>query len=472
MPYAIYPPIGIARLGNSPDQFFIGREEIDGLGIEINQAGERAVTEFKDGDYRMKRQGARFRIFDISDPNNPTEANFPSGTEIIWSVTLANKKDAVVRPSAPPSSPIKVKDDPARTDRVITATASVSSKSPSEEELNGSYKGSQVSLGQLRLDQNGNLIVLAGKGRSETLEQPPAAIGGSFYNNPGWFDDVGDGPISATISVPGQAIEQAVEAWCLTAPPDFAPPANGVVTLYDMIRQVAIDEGWIQAPARPKFGTDIRPIIARASSLQYVDEDVAWPLISLDWSVLSDSSPSSRLLRTQTISLIQRVESTLNDFELPQWQKDVLQAWGDGDFDAGEAVDRGLCDQLTRASLDGALGQGLFPGIEAGMTILDPSRYESSGFEYRLSPTASQPGDLTALMALPWQADFLKCGQGWWPAQRPYRVPTEEGTRRPWLRPSMNHAELVQDAQKLGVLTPSNSGVVEQGRHPDLDPSS
>jgi hypothetical protein len=59
MIYRIYPPIGIARVGNSPDAFFIGPETPGSLGTEIVAGVERPVADFKDSAFRMKRQAAR-----------------------------------------------------------------------------------------------------------------------------------------------------------------------------------------------------------------------------------------------------------------------------------------------------------------------------------------------------------------------------------------------------------------------------
>jgi len=468
MPYAIYPPIGFARLGNSPDAFFIGPERPGAPGVEIAADGsELPVVRFKDAAFRMKRQAARFRIFDVSVPEAPGEAVFPAGTTIRWSVTLTNRKDAVRRPNAPPPDHVAVVDDPARADRVITATASVSGVSASPQSLGGTYRGTPVKLGDISTDGAQRLIALGGHGLSASLNVPPAPIGGNFYNNADWFDDVGDGPVTATIEVPGAPAETARGSWLIVAPPDFAPVAFGVVTLHDVIRQVAIDQGWIQQPAQFAFESDIRPMIERASSLQHVDHGVDWDQISNDWSQLADSGPATQILRRKTAAQVREVENALNNFELRQWQRDALDAWEAGSFSTGAAPDRGDCDLLTRAALDATVGQGFFPGIEAGVNITDPARFEATGFEFRLAHAANRSGDLTALMAQPWQADFLKCQNDWWPAQRPDRAMTADGTFRPWLRPTMDHQQLVENVMKLGVVALDGSGrVVEQGRDP------
>ena len=127
--------------------------------------------------------------------------------------------------------------------------------------------------------------------------------------------------------------------------------------------------------------------------------------------------------------------------------------------------------QLTRTALDATVGQGFFPGIEAGIIVTDPQLYLQP-FRFRFDHAVVDAGDLTALMALPWQADFLKCNSGWWPTQRPDVAPQGSGARPPWLRPSMSHVRLVQDVMRLGVITPAPSGgtvkQVEVGRDPTL----
>lgn len=465
MHYAIYPPIGIARIGNS-SEYFIGPEQPGSLGVEFSGNAEVPVTAFKDAQFRMKRQGARFRIFKVEDDG--TVGLLPDGATVRWTVKLANRKDAILRPGSPPNVPARVRDDPARQDRAITAEGNVVGANQGLVTLTGSYRGQPVKLGDLLTDVNQHLVVLGGSGRAASLSVPPAPMGGSFYSNPDWFDDVADGSIAAVVEIPGQAPVQALPAWVITAPPDFAPPALGVVTLFDVIKQVAITKGWITSGPRPSFPTDIRPMIERASGLRLVDQGEAWPLISRDWVALADASAAGAQLRAQTAALVREVENALHDFALQDWQSAALDAWVAGTFDDAPRPDRGMCDVLTRSALDATVGQGFYPGIEAGVNVTDPNLYLHSPFEFRFAPTL-RPGDGTAHMAQPWQADFLKCAGGWWPAQRPDILPIEAGPSLAWLRPGMNHVRLVADVMKLGVATPTaEGGVVERGRDPAL----
>lgn len=466
MPYAVFPPIGFARLGNS-DEFFIGPEGLDEIGIEAGAGGERPVGSFKDADYRMKRQAARFTLFQDDAQGGWRPAQLPDGAVVRWTVAMANRKDAIFRPAAPPDRPTRVRDDPARQDRVIEASATVEGAGQPARSLTGRHVGAPVELGEILTDCEQRLLVLGGRGRSGSPAGTP--IGGSFYTNPDWFDDVGDGSVEAVVILADGTHEEAASAWVISTPPDFAPPARGVVTLYDVMRQLAIDQGWIREPSRPSFETDIRPMVERASDLRLVDTNPAWPLVSRDWTALSNPTPEVQPLRNATATLIKEVENALHDFALQDWQNDALEKWVDGDFDLAARNDLGPAGRLTRATLDGTVGQGFFPGIEAGVNVRDPAVYATDPFEYRFRAGAMRPGDATAHMAQPWQADFLKCADGWWPTQRPDILPSAGGGSVSWLRPRMTHARLVDDVMRLGVATPDGAGgVVEGGRDPAL----
>src|SRR5260370_18908174 len=51
----IYPGVGIARLGNSPDEYFVGPE--------APGHPPKPLNAFKDPAGRIKRQAARFRLY-------------------------------------------------------------------------------------------------------------------------------------------------------------------------------------------------------------------------------------------------------------------------------------------------------------------------------------------------------------------------------------------------------------------------
>jgi len=64
--YKIHPAIGVARVGNSPDAFFIGPETPGSPGVEIGADGaETTLTTYKHNGL-VKRQATRFRVLPTS----------------------------------------------------------------------------------------------------------------------------------------------------------------------------------------------------------------------------------------------------------------------------------------------------------------------------------------------------------------------------------------------------------------------
>jgi hypothetical protein len=336
----------------------------------------------------------------------------------------------------------------------------LSSSDVTPKPLAGTYRGHAVSLGELRIDPHGNLLVFGGAGVSRTFENAP--IGDDFYNNPGWHDDVADGPVTATIRFADGTVAQAHPAWVIVAPPDFAPAVQGVVTLYDTIVQAAVSANAITLPVQPSFTQHILPLIERARGLRWVHDDVTWPAISSNFAQLSStaSTPAVAARRSNAVRGVTRVEAAFSHpdytFRLRPWQKDFLEKYKAGNFvaDFGSAPppDPAAPATLTRVVLEGGVGEGFFPGIEAGIILTKASIY-ARPFEFRIDHTQLNAGDLTALMALPWQADFLKCASGWWPSQRPNKIPSAATPRPEWDRGITTHQSLVDHVMQLGVVT-------------------
>jgi hypothetical protein len=169
---------------------------------------------------------------------------------------------------------------------------------------------------------------------------------------------------------------------------------------------------------------------------------------------------------------------SLASFSLTDTQRQHLDQWEAGNFQAdwagmpqpGAAI---TAEGMTRAALDSTVGQGFFPGIEAGIITQDATIY-STPFDFRIDHATLNPGDLTALMALPWQADFFDCQIAWWPAQRPDRVriaaSSEERAR--WDRGITSHLLMVHNFPKLGFITaqqdPQGNIVFAEAQRADL----
>jgi hypothetical protein len=83
---------------------------------------------------------------------------------------------------------------------------------------------------------------------------------------------------------------------------------------------------------------------------------------------------------------------------------------------------------------------------------------------FRLSHQKVKAGDMTQIMAVPWQADFLKCRGNWWPSQRPdlvYETAAAAGvqTAEPWDEGADgDHEEMVENFGRLGFVVPKVEG--------------
>src|SRR5262249_36463574 len=82
----IHPAIGIARLGNSPTDFFVGPQR---PGVHVRPRGG-----YKDRSGRVKRQAARFRLFGYDKSGNLVRELTGDDATVVWTVHLANHKAA------------------------------------------------------------------------------------------------------------------------------------------------------------------------------------------------------------------------------------------------------------------------------------------------------------------------------------------------------------------------------------------
>jgi hypothetical protein len=83
---AIYPAIGIARLGNSESEYFLAPEVTDPL--------PEPPGFYRDAVGALKRQAVRFRVYGLNGAGRPVTELTADNAEIRWNVQLANKKSA------------------------------------------------------------------------------------------------------------------------------------------------------------------------------------------------------------------------------------------------------------------------------------------------------------------------------------------------------------------------------------------
>lgn len=292
--YRIHPGLGIARLGNSSDAFCISPEQPAALPTDCDESGnpllspdgmtELPVKTFKDSEGRMKRQAARFQIWAYDDEHpdgrplklgDPIEGGGNAGTlvNIEWRVYLANKKsnwyeflqlqgehgyapDHPLRNSAITDANARqrliIDPGPRTVDHTTERTAQFNRDGGDDYSTifppNPLYPNSIDTLGDLVTDDTGRLLVLGGHGNSgsylyEDFGQPRI---NDYANNDGWFDDTSDGPVTARLamfsSLVGQVrfIDVEYPAWVVCAYPAYVPEILDVVTMDDVVEDMAI----------------------------------------------------------------------------------------------------------------------------------------------------------------------------------------------------------------------------------------
>jgi hypothetical protein len=293
--YRIHPAIGIARLGNSPAEFCISPEKPAALPVECDSSGnalltpdgttERTITKFKDAEGRIKRQAARFGIYvyDEESPEGRSLAlgdkvrgggNYGTLVDIQWRVYLANKKAVWYQfktlsgehgyDAKHPLRNPDITDENERQQLIIDpGPRYVDSTTRRRAEFSRAESGRYAptfppeklqphsidTLGEILTDSKGRLLVLGGYGNSgsckEGIGQPRID---TYANNDGWFDDTSDGPVMARLVMysPEVArlryIDVEYPAWVLAAYPRYSPEILDIITLEEVLQDVAIRE--------------------------------------------------------------------------------------------------------------------------------------------------------------------------------------------------------------------------------------
>ena len=456
--YKIHPAIGIARVGNSPE-FFIGPER---LGERPDPTGG-----FKDAQCRVKRQAARFRIFAHHDDNTFEEIT-DAEADITWTVHLVNKKAAYTG-RGNSESPSDLTIDPgART-----------TSGPDQLKLfdNGviRFAGEPVTtvpLGEMRSDDENHLLVLAGAGKAAS----PGGNGiADFWQNPGWYDDIADGPVAATIKIRAtNATPNVMGAWVICAPPKFAPHQDSPTTLYDRVFQAMVDAGLATAPTTSTYTSDIYPILQRARDISWVRDTYSHSWVDPVTAPAMRTAIFNKLRPGGNMPVLNNSPGSTTDSALTPIQYAHMQRWKDDSNFTNDWT--GVPDPeaavspagLDRAALQACVGGGFFPGIEAGgksagnRPIIEAAFYSEA---FRINHATTAPGSISASMAVPWQADFNDCGTNWWPVPRPNEViPQGTNSYESWTRGVGGYDDMVANWHTLGFVVQQGSQHVEVER--------
>ncbi|PSL48260.1 L-lysine 6-oxidase [Chitinophaga niastensis] len=308
MKLSLHPSVGIARLGNSPDQICLSPHTIGGLPFNADAHGNQLapITQFKDGAGLIKRQGQPFMVYNENGAELTLDT--PNVKSITWTVHLANKKAAWYQYSelegnllygyrnsyfyrqVPWRNP-DVEGRGARQSLIIDpgprtisgrqekiaftkdqAPAGYPVQYPPEQVK---YGTPVTTLGDLLTDNEGRLIVLGGYGRAGG-DEPLTSYGGSNT----WHDDISDGTVKCIVSFEDNTPDVQLEAWVIVGSPDFAPEIVNISTLSDTMFDVGVRYFNLVPELRTganwnenyvaNFKRDILPIINRISRYQWV----------------------------------------------------------------------------------------------------------------------------------------------------------------------------------------------------------
>ncbi len=463
---AIHPAVGIARVGNAPAGEYYLAPEVPGRAADPGPAG------YKNKKGEVRREAARFRVYGYDAEGQVVREITAAEAEITWEVHLANRKAAWYKFANAMDLKQYALSTVYRNGTIVGGSRQALVIDPGAIEIQGrNQKGPeyrfaqgfirfgeggpiQVPLGELRTDEAGRLVVVGGAGRSASSTNQPAI---TFANNEGWYDDLADGPVRATVKLSGHATAMIAEpAMVAVTPPNFGPGLHGVVTLYDVVYDLFRRHGWLaedspERPRRVRFWEDVFPLFERMVLTQWVNLGAyllfgpgsAGDLLEPETlKRLADPSPAHRAERERIFHMFRTppppwdapgrhthlpppqpsllppfygdgfgeyMDIAIDELALTQTQFERLSRWAEGDFVPGEhrtppprIEDLPLAEQpgaLDRTPLEDCLGGPFHPGIELTWPMRVPRMWrpphETGGLRFRLHilPAGETPKD-------------------------------------------------------------------------------
>ena len=426
--YAIYPAIGIARVGIS-DEYYLGPESPNALPGNLDGTPFSA-KDLRDSQKRLKRQAARFCVHRINADSSTTPVVIGKDNirTIRWTVHLANKKPIWYNFSTNLGENGYAVNHPLRNAHVtgdariamITDPGARTVQEPGEHRFfdrkttrdsDKRFPPKDIgpfgidTLGDIIMTERGELHVVGGHGHSGSDIKHRNIT--TYANNDGWYDDTSDGPVTAVLELNDGTEIEVTPAWVICGPPAYAPQIPNLVTLYDTIFDMTVrkmnarpdiySQGiWNSGASgfQPHFETHIKPILERGQHYPWV---VAIPprphCFNMD--MMSDNSVGMKGMRQRIVDYLRApgdentlISSTSGNTMMPYLAGDasigpasktpskylrltdtqyfMLQQWADGHFTSGPdtATTQSAGDAITRGVLENCVGGAFSPGIE------------------------------------------------------------------------------------------------------------
>ncbi|MEB1527779.1 LodA/GoxA family CTQ-dependent oxidase [Xanthomonas sp. WHRI 7945] len=324
------------------------------------------------------------------------------------------------------------------------------------------------SLGDLRVEQDGALVVAGGFARTvAVIDQngnwPPL---NDATENGLWFDDAADGPVNAVLLFDDGSTASVQGAWYVTGDPGYAPQTRNVVSTWDDVYDVWVRElalvpslyagGGFVANYQPSFGDDIQPIF-HAAMLQRWNTNLPSAAIrghDMIGAITPSDDPTVKIPNLKTLIRDPASAADINTgspmmplslgdaaksfLTVSPTQYFLLGQWHNKTYAQGAGPALGPGETLDRITLENCLGGRYSPGIEVSFPIRDvnlyvqdwqaqdcgPFRVRQAPLDYsKATPGAPflsfgyvplqtqpvEPGDVSKFMSVPWHTDYNSC---------------------------------------------------------------
>lgn len=334
--------------------------------------------------------------------------------------------------------------------------------------------GALDTLGAMQTDEQGRLLLMASPGNAVGQYDEygvPVQMTGDL-NNAGWFDSASDGPVNVTLCFDDGSTQRAHGAWVVCCDPAYAPQIRNVVSVWDNVYDMFVQELDLQpdlygtsetvepgynSSYTPDFEQDIKPIFIACNLQRWTANLPPFALkahTAVD-NISADDNPNRTIMAG--LNFIRNPNADETNIGAPlmplslgaagtsfltvtKTQYFMLEQWSKGKYNQESEMQLGAGELLDIASLSNCLGGRYVPGIEVSYSIMDKEIYEqnweSSGagpFRIKQQPLTYQdldkntpylnigwipchgmteglqPGDLSKFMAIPWQTDYNSC---------------------------------------------------------------
>jgi hypothetical protein len=328
--------------------------------------------------------------------------------------------------------------------------------------------GPLTSLGDLRVDEKGGVVVAGGFARTVAVVQTGPPELKSPTENGLWYDDAADGPVNAVIVFDDNSTAPVQGGWYVTGDPGFAPQTRNIVSTWDDVYDVWVRElnlvpslyanGQFQASYRPSFGDDIQPIF-HAAMLQRWNTNLAAGAIGVHDMIGAIKPADDPTAKIPNLKTLLRDPNSASDIEtgapmmplslgdaeksfltVSQTQYFLLSQWHAKACSSAPGPALGPGEKLDKITLENCLGGRYSPGIEVSFPIRDinlyiqdwqkqdcgPFRINQVPLDYSKAtvdrpflsfgyiplhqpPIPVEPGDISKFMSVPWHTDYNSC---------------------------------------------------------------